>query len=150
MTSEAKSYAPCAERVRYSTGVKRSGIDSHLLHVRDARFKTVGGYRVLSPTIPPSPLLQPIMAASQDQFSDVKKSPSPSRGPVLYSSDEAYVDPKGDETLHRGLSARQVRLPLLFLRFQGILAHLSTPDLDDFSWRCCRHWSHHWIRNSPR
>jgi len=48
------------------------------------------------------------MAAPEKKLADVEKTSTRSTSLV---PNEAYVDPKGDETLHRGLNARQVRLP---------------------------------------
>ena len=50
------------------------------------------------------------MAAPSKRLADVEKSSSRSASGVV--ADETYIDPKGNETLHRGLNARQVRLAL--------------------------------------
>ena len=55
---------------------------------------------------PPSPSPIPAMATPDVKLADVEKTSS--RSPSVVA-DEAYVDPKGNETLHRGLNARQVR-----------------------------------------
>lgn len=52
------------------------------------------------------------MATPDKKLADVEKTSSRSASVV---ADETYVDPKGGETLHRGLNARQVRLALQFL-----------------------------------
>jgi len=48
------------------------------------------------------------MATPEKKLADVEKTSTRS---TSLAANEAFVDPKGDETLHRGLNARQVRLP---------------------------------------
>ena len=67
----------------------------------------------LEPYGPPShPSLpsSPPMATLEKKLADVEKTSTRSTSLV---ANEAYIDPKGDETLHRGLNARQVRLPFI-------------------------------------
>lgn len=87
------------------------------------------------------------MATPDKKLADVEKTSS--RSPSVVA-DETYIDPKGSETLHRGLNARQVRLAQASI---GHLAHTMltlAPDFHDFPRRRCWNRSHYWIRNSTR
>ena len=84
------------------------------------------------------------MATPDQKLADVEKTSSHSTSLV---ANEAYVDPKGEDTLHRGLNARQVRLPSLACSARVLTL---APDFHDFPWGCCWNRSHHRLRNSAR
>lgn len=67
------------------------------------------------------------MATPDQNVADVEKTSSHSTGVV---ADGTYIDPKGNETLHRGLNARQVRLSSL-VHFWRM--HLSPPQISMIS-----------------
>lgn len=78
--------------------------------IRATGYKTLGRDAPW-PSVAPPPSA---MATADERLADTEKTSSRS---TTVGADEAYVDPKGSETLHRGLNARQVCLAPSLLRF---------------------------------
>lgn len=79
-------------------------------------------------------------------YEDEKRSPVTTKpaSSLEQSFDENLHEPPPEESLHRGLKARQISM--IAVRCSPLQRNQNLRVLENVARRSCRNWSHHWIR----